>query len=99
VRERILKRPGRDRPAAGAPGACRFGVFTSQERRIGMSKWIFGITWAWMIIVGLVLIAGIALSATAALIIGIITLLLGLIGIFMAWKMMKKMPMEKPAAK
>ncbi len=39
------------------------------------------------------------MSATAVLIIGIITLLLGLIGIFMAWKMMKKMPMEKPAAK
>jgi len=64
-----------------------------------MSKWVFSITWIWMIIVGLVLIAGVALSATAALIVGIITLLLGLIGIFMAWKMMKKMPMEKPAAK
>jgi hypothetical protein len=64
-----------------------------------MSKWVFSITWIWMIIVGLVLIAGIALSATAVLIIGVITLLLGLIGIFMAWQMMKKMPMEKPAAK
>jgi hypothetical protein len=64
-----------------------------------MSKWIFSITWIWMIIIGLVMIAGIALSATAALILGIITLLLGLIGIIMAWKMMKKMPAEKPAAK
>jgi hypothetical protein len=63
-----------------------------------MSKWIFGITWAWMIIVGLVLLAGIALSATAVMIIGIITLLLGLLGIYMAWMKMKK-PMEKPAAK
>jgi hypothetical protein len=63
-----------------------------------MSKWIFSITWIWMIIIGLVMIAGIALSATAALILGIITLLLGLIGIIMAWKMMKK-PVEKPAAK
>jgi uncharacterized Tic20 family protein len=63
-----------------------------------MSKWIFGITWAWMIIIGLVMIAGIALSATAALVLGIITLLLGLIGIYMAWMKMKK-PMEKPAAK
>ena len=63
-----------------------------------MSKWVFSITWIWMIIVGLVLIAGVALSATAVLLIGIITLLLGLIGIFMAWQMMKK-PMEKPAAK
>ena len=64
-----------------------------------MSKWIFGITWAWMIIVGRVLLAGIALSATAVMIIGIITLLLGLLGFFGAWKMMKMMPMEKPAAK
>ena len=64
-----------------------------------MSKWIFGITWAWMIIVGLVLLAGISLSATAVMIIGIITLLLGLAGFFGAWKMMKMMPMEKPAAK
>ena len=64
-----------------------------------MSKWVFSITWIWMIIIGLVMIAGIALSATAALILGVITLLLGLIGIIMAWKMMKKMPMEKPAAK
>jgi hypothetical protein len=63
-----------------------------------MSKWIFGITWAWMIIIGLVMIAGIALSATAALVLGIITLLLGLIGFYMAWMKMKK-PMEKPAAK
>lgn len=64
-----------------------------------MSKWIFSLTWAWMVIVGLVLIAGLPLSATAALVIGVITLLLGLIGFFMAWKMMKKMPVEKPAAK
>jgi uncharacterized membrane protein HdeD (DUF308 family) len=64
-----------------------------------MSKWVFGITWIWMIIIGLVMIARIALSATAALVLGIITLLLGLIGLVMAWKMMKKMPAEKPAAK
>jgi uncharacterized membrane protein HdeD (DUF308 family) len=64
-----------------------------------MSKWIFSITWILMIIFGLVFFAGIALSATAALVIGVITLLLGLIGLFMAWKKMKKMPAEKPAAK
>jgi hypothetical protein len=64
-----------------------------------MSKWIFGITWAWMIIIGLVMIAGLLGSSATVMVIGIITLLLGLIGCIMAWKMMKKMPVEKPAAK
>ena len=63
------------------------------------SKWVFAITWIWEIIIGLVLIAGIALSTTAALVLGIITLLLGLIGLCMAWMKMKKMPAEKPAEK
>ena len=64
-----------------------------------MSKWIFGITWAWMIIIGLVLIAVDLPRRPVALALGVITLLLGLVGFAMAWKMMKKMPMEKPVAK
>ncbi|HTY52030.1 MAG TPA: hypothetical protein VMB35_02410 [Methanomicrobiales archaeon] len=64
-----------------------------------MSKWLFAITWIWMIIIGLVLVAGIALSATVALVLGIITILLGLAGFAGAKMMMKKMPMEKMAEK
>ena len=69
-----------------------------------MSKWIFAITWVWMIIVGALLItpAGpvcIACGAPVNLYVGVITILLGLVGIGMAWKKMKKMPAEKPAEK
>ncbi|HXW99325.1 MAG TPA: hypothetical protein VEI51_06350 [Methanomicrobiales archaeon] len=64
-----------------------------------MSKWIFGITWAWMIIIGLVMLAGVLGSSTTVMVLGIITILLGLAGFFGAWKMMKMMPMEKMAEK
>ena len=64
-----------------------------------MSKWLFGITWAWMIIIGLVMVAGLLGSSTTALVLGIITVILGLCGFAGAKMMMKKMPMEKPAEK
>ncbi|HUK38778.1 MAG TPA: hypothetical protein VLV30_06665 [Methanomicrobiales archaeon] len=64
-----------------------------------MSKWVFAITWIWEIIIGIVMIAYPGTLGIAAVIIGIIAVILGLAGIGMAWKMMKKMPMEKPAAK
>jgi hypothetical protein len=64
-----------------------------------MSKWVFGITWAWMIIIGLVMVAGLLGSSTAALVLGVITILLGLVGFGMAWKKMKKKAAEKPAEK
>jgi len=64
-----------------------------------MSKWVFAITWIWEIIVGLVMIAYPGSLGSAAIVIGIIAIILGLVGIGMAWKKMKKMPAEKPAEK
>ena len=64
-----------------------------------MSKWLFSITWAWMIIIGLVMVAGLLGTSSTVMILGVITIILGLVGFFGAWKMMKKMPAEKPAAK
>jgi hypothetical protein len=69
-----------------------------------MSKWIFSLTWAWMIIIGILMITPggvfcLACSPSLLAGIGVITIILGLVGIGMAWKQMKKMPAEKPAAK
>ena len=69
-----------------------------------MSKWIFAVTWVWMIIVGALLITPngpvcIACGAPVNLYLGIITILLGLAGFAGARMMMKKMPIEKPAEK
>ena len=64
-----------------------------------MSKWVFAITWIWEIIIGIVMIAYPGTLGVTAMVIGIIAVILGLVGIGMAWKMMKKMPMAKPAEK